>query len=58
FDEVTAEHAAAEGEDDGSLDSWRTEHERYFRRVLAPLGVEFSGDMPVVLERFELRYGA
>lgn len=58
FAEVPSEHAAAEGEDDGSLASWRTEHERYFRRVLGPLGIEFSETMPVVLERFELRYGA
>jgi uncharacterized protein YhfF len=56
FGEVDAEFAAAEGEDDRSLASWRTEHERYWRRVLEPLGEEFAVHMPVVTERFELLY--
>jgi uncharacterized protein YhfF len=56
FDRVDAEFAAAEGEDDRSLASWRAEHERYWRRVLEPLGEEFAADMPVVTERFELLY--
>lgn len=54
FDAVDAEFARLEGEDDLSLESWREGHERYFRRVLATWGVEFSADLPVVLERFEL----
>lgn len=56
FDQVDAAFAAAEGEDDRSLDSWRVEHERYWRRVLEPLGAQFSPTMPVVTERFELLY--
>lgn len=56
FDRVGADLAAAEGEDDRSLESWRTEHERYWRRVLPALGAEFAPDMPVVTERFELLY--
>lgn len=56
FDAVDAEFAAAEGEDDRSLASWRVEHETYWRRVLGPLGEEFAADMPVVTERFELLY--
>jgi uncharacterized protein YhfF len=52
FDQVSAEHAAAEGEDDLSLDSWRTEHERYWRRVLGD--DRFGADLQVVAERFEL----
>ncbi len=56
FDEVTEEFAALEGEDDRSLASWRREHERYFRRVLAGTGVEFTPELPVVCERFELLY--
>lgn len=56
FDEVGEEFAASEGEDDRSLASWRAEHERYWRRVLGPLGEEFGPDMPVVTERFELLY--
>lgn len=51
FDEVGEEFAAAEGEDDRSLASWRREHERYFGRVLER---PFAADMPVVCERFEL----
>lgn len=56
FADVDAEHAAAEGEDDGSLESWRREHERYWRRVLPGLGAEISDDTEIVLERFELLY--
>jgi uncharacterized protein YhfF len=56
FSEVPVEHAVAEGEDDRTLATWRVEHETYWRRVLAPLGVEFSHDLPVVTERFELLY--
>jgi uncharacterized protein YhfF len=54
FYQVSAEHAAAEGEDDLSLDSWRTEHERYWRRVLGD--ERFSTSIDVVAERFELIY--
>jgi uncharacterized protein YhfF len=54
FDQVTADFAAAEGEDDGSLEAWRTGHREYFTRVLD--GHEFREDMPVVCERFELRF--
>lgn len=56
FREVTAEQAAAEGEDDRTLASWRREHERYFRRVLAGTGTEFSPDLPIAFEEFELLY--
>ncbi|GED10644.1 ASCH domain-containing protein [Cellulosimicrobium cellulans] len=53
FDDVDDDFARAEGEDDRSLASWRAEHEKYFRRVLER---EFAPDMPLVCERFELRY--
>ena len=56
FREVTEDQAHAEGEDDRSLASWRREHERYFRRVLDGSGTEFSDDLPVAFERFELLY--
>ncbi|GIG37355.1 ASCH domain-containing protein [Cellulomonas pakistanensis] len=56
FDQVDGGFAAAEGEGDRTLASWRAEHERYWRRVLAPLGAEFAATMPVVTERFELLY--
>lgn len=54
FGQVDAEFARLEGEDDLSLEAWREGHERYFRRVLAGTGTEFSADLPLVLERFEL----
>lgn len=54
FDQVPAEHAAAEGEGDGSLESWRRDHDAYFTAALARVGRTFAPDMPVVLERFEL----
>ena len=53
FDEVSAEHARAEGEGDGSLDHWREVHERFFTEE-AGHDRGFAQDMPVVLERFEL----
>lgn len=54
FDEVSADFARAEGEDDGSLDSWRREHETYYRRELPRFGREFVPWMPVLCERFRL----
>ncbi|MBD5787758.1 ASCH domain-containing protein [Cellulosimicrobium terreum] len=53
FDQVDDTFALAEGEDDGSLESWREGHRQYFARVL---GRDVPDDMPVVCERFELRY--
>jgi len=53
FEQVDAEHAAAEAEGDGSLEFWRTHHEESWRRVL---GEGFSPSTDVVLERFELIY--
>lgn len=53
FDEVSEEHAHAEGEGDRTLSAWREIHERFWRthsedpRSWAP-------DMPVLCERFEL----
>lgn len=56
FNEVTEDHAYAEGEDDRTLESWRREHEKYWRRVLADTAHEFDPSMPILLERFELLY--
>ena len=47
--------ACATPEGDGTLASWREDHEHYFRRT-TPAGREFSGDAPVVCERFRLLY--
>ena len=52
FDEVDDSFAAAEGEDDLSLASWREQHEIYWRRVLDQETVDPSTE--IVLERFEL----
>lgn len=57
FGEVPAEHAYLEGEGDRTLDHWRLVHESFFRRD-DPYGRGFREDMPVVLERFEVRYQA
>lgn len=55
FEEVDSDFAAAEGEDDRTLESWRAGHEAYFRRTLGE-GREFTVEMPVVCERFQLLY--
>lgn len=51
FDQVTAEHAVAEGEGDRTLASWRAEHERFWRAHAAS---GFAPDMPVVCEAFRV----
>ena len=56
YNEVDADFARAEGEDDLSLESWRSEHKRFFTRTLAPIGREFTEDMPLVCERFRVIY--
>ena len=56
FAQVTAEHARMEGEGDGSLESFRREHITYYTRVGKRLGFEFSEDMEVEMETFELVY--
>ncbi len=53
FDQVDADHAREEGEGDGSLEHWRTVHERVFTESAAG---GFQTDMPVVLERFRVLY--
>jgi uncharacterized protein YhfF len=55
FAEVDADHAAAEGEGDGSLTYWRAVHERFFTDHAAH-DRGFSPEMPVVLETFTVLY--
>lgn len=55
FDEVTAEHAFAEGEDDRTLESWRRIHRDFYERFIAP-EVAFRDDMPIVCQRFRVVY--
>ncbi len=52
MNEVTEEFALAEG--DGSYRNWKEIHERYFKRELGKVGLEFTEDMLLVCERFEL----
>lgn len=54
FDQVSADHARAEGEGDLSLEQWRAVHEVYFRAGTGG----FRPDMPVVLERFRVLHRA
>lgn len=51
FDQVTAEHARAEGEGDRTLAAWRQIHERFWTEHSDG---GFAPDMPVVCERFRL----
>lgn len=56
FSDVTAEHAMAEGEGDGSLEFWRNTHWEYYKRELAGTAYVPVEDMPVVCQYFELVY--
>lgn len=56
LNEVDAQFAYDEGEGDRSREYWYAAHEAYFSRTLPDIGREFSPEMPVVLERFKLRY--
>lgn len=53
FEQVTAEHAYAEGEGNRTLLHWREVHERYWRKHSENVR-GFAADMPVVCERFRL----
>lgn len=54
FREVGPEHAAAEGEGDGSLAFWRRVHWDYYQRELEGTPFVAHEEMPVVCERFEV----
>ena len=54
FNEVTEEFAYIEGEGDKSLKYWREGHRSFFCRELNEYGIEFSENMEVVLEYFEV----
>ena len=57
FCEVGEEFAEKEGEGDKSLGYWRRVHEEFFTRELKECGLNFSPDMKVVCEQFELVFG-
>lgn len=56
YSDVDEEFARSEGEGDLSLKYWREAHLTFFSRVLPKFGKEFSEDMPLVCERFQVIY--
>lgn len=54
FTSVDASFAYDEGEGDRSLDSWRDGHRRYWTRVGAALGFEWTEADDIVFEHFEV----
>jgi uncharacterized protein YhfF len=56
FNEVDEDFAYSEGEGDRTLQYWREAHTRFFSRILAKIGREFSEDMPLICERFKVIY--
>ena len=53
YKDITFDLAGREGEDD-TLESWRNNHEKFFREEGKELGYEFAEDMTVVFEEFEV----
>ncbi len=51
---VDARFAWDEGEYDRTLDTWLDGHRRYFRRACERIGVEFSDEVEVCFERFDV----
>lgn len=56
FNEITEEDARIEGEGDSSLEYWRRVHKEFFEEECTRIGREFSEDMPVAFEEFEIEY--
>ncbi|MEA3319664.1 MAG: ASCH domain-containing protein [Bacillota bacterium] len=54
MNEVPEEFAISEGEGDRTYKYWWDAHERFFTKELREIGREFSEDMMLVCERFEL----
>ena len=55
FREMTYDICKLEGEDD-TLASWQRGHQRFFKEEGKELGYEFTEDLPVVFEEFEVVY--
>lgn len=56
FNQVSADHAFKEGEGDKSLTYWQQVHQELFTEWLAEVGLEFSQESGVVLEKFHKVY--
>jgi uncharacterized protein YhfF len=54
FDQVDAQFAFDEGEDDRTLESWRREHSKFWTRTCAARGKVWSESDEIVLERFRV----
>lgn len=54
MNKVSEEFAYAEGEGDRSYDHWKNAHVQFFTKALEEVNLEFSEDMLLVCERFEL----
>jgi uncharacterized protein YhfF len=57
FKAITAAHTAIDGPPVRELDAWRKVHIPYYTQILKGLGLAFSDDTPVCVERFEYLYG-
>lgn len=53
YNQITFDLAQLEGEDD-DLASWQRNHRAFFEAESTKLGYVFTGDMPVVVEEFEV----
>jgi uncharacterized protein YhfF len=56
FTSVDERFAFDEGEGERTLESWRADHSRYWSRVSAKLGFEWTEQHDVIFERFELAW--
>lgn len=54
FTSVDAQFAYDEGEGERTLESWRDDHSRYWTRAGERLGIEWTHDMDIVFERFDV----
>lgn len=54
YNNISEEHAFKEGEGDRSLEYWRRVHKDFFTNELSEAGKEFSEDMKLVCEEFEV----
>lgn len=58
FDDVDERFAHDEGEGDRTLESWRDGHRRYWQRTTPALGFEWTEQLEILLERFEVAWRA
>ena len=54
FNKITEMHAQKEGEGDKSLDYWKKVHQDFFTNEMKNAGLEFTPNMKVVFEEFEV----